>query len=118
MNICPECGAAVTSTLPYCSKCGAALMNGRVPNDIDIEDLPRRLRPLSAWAYFGYSLLLAIPVVGFILLFVFSFGKKRNVNLKRYARSHFCYFILFAIAIIVFAALGGITMIGEFLQMM
>lgn len=115
MKICPECNAVNDENLPYCSECGAKLMNGRVPRDVTADELPRRLRPLGAWAYFGYSLLLSIPVVGLILLFVFSFGKNRNVNLKSYARSHFCYLIIYAVAIILFAALGGITAIGEFL---
>lgn len=33
--------------------------------------LPKEYKPLSAWAYFGYQLLFAIPFVGFILLIVF-----------------------------------------------
>jgi hypothetical protein len=55
--------------------------------------VPVENRPLSPWGYFGYSILFSIPVIGFILLIVFSFAG-RNVNRKNYARSYWCWFIL------------------------
>ena len=45
-------------------------------------------RPLSPWAYFGYNLLFSIPLIGFILLIVFSFSNE-NINRRNYARSFF-----------------------------
>ena len=36
-------------------------------------------RPLSPWAYFGYNLLFSIPILGFIMLIVFSFSNE-NIN--------------------------------------
>lgn len=56
--------------------------------------VPEENRPLGAWAYFGYGLLFAIPVIGFILLIVFSFAGK-NVNRKSFARSYWCWLILY-----------------------
>ena len=70
--------------------------------------------PLGMWAYFGYSLLFAIPLVGFILLVVFSFGGTRNINLRNYARSFFCWIIVLAIIFIIFlfflTVFAGITL--------
>lgn len=60
----------------------------RVP--LTQEQLPAEYKPLGAWAYFGYALLFAIPLVGFILLLVFSLSGTGNVNLRNYARSYFC----------------------------
>ena len=60
--------------------------------------VPEENRPLGPWAYFGYSILFSIPVIGFILLIIFSFAGK-NVNRKNFARSYWCWFIL-ALAII------------------
>ena len=37
-------------------------------------EIPKEYQPISMWGYFGYSLLFAIPLVGFILIFVFSSG--------------------------------------------
>ncbi len=37
-----------------------------------------RFRPLSPWAYFGYGLLFAIPIVGLVLLIVFSLSEQNG----------------------------------------
>ena len=54
---------------------------------------PEQFRPLSPWAYFGYSLLFSIPLVGFILLIVFSLSDG-NYNRRNYARSYFCALLI------------------------
>ena len=65
------------------------------------NNLPNEYRPLSAWAYFGYNILFAIPLVGFIMLIVFAFDSS-NINRRNYARSFFCaYLIVFILLIIV-----------------
>ena len=56
-------------------------------------ELPAENRPMSPWAYFGFGLLFSIPVVGFILLIVFSFAGG-NVNRKNFARSYWCWLIV------------------------
>lgn len=66
------------------------------------NNLPNEYRPLSAWAYFGYNLLFAIPLVGFIMLIVFAFDSS-NINRRNYARSFFCaYLIVLILLVIVF----------------
>ena len=75
------------------------------------QQIPMQYRPLSPWAYFGYSLLFSIPVLGFILLLVFSFSNE-NINRRNYARSFFIGFILvliISIIIGVLAATGAIA---------
>lgn len=73
-------------------------------------NIPEEYKPISMWGYFGYQLLFSIPCVGFILLLVFSFGGTKNVNLKNFARSYFCYMIIaliiFAICFFVFGGLA------------
>jgi hypothetical protein len=76
----------------------------------DYNNIPESYKPISMWGYFGYEVLFSIPVIGFIILLVFAFGGSGNVNVKNFARSYFCLFILFmilALIIIAFAALGG-----------
>lgn len=59
--------------------------------------------PISMWGYFGYKILFAIPILGFILILIFSFGGTRNVNLRNFARSTFCLFIiLIVVALLIF----------------
>ena len=73
---------------------------------MDNTNLPEEYRPISMWGYFGYQILFSIPIIGFILLLVFSFGGTQNKNLKNYARSYFCFMIL---AIILVAIIVAVT---------
>lgn len=62
--------------------------------------MEEKYRPLSPWAYFGYSLLFGLPIIGFVFLLVFSFNS-RNINRRNFARSFFCaalFWFLFIIA--------------------
>ena len=72
-----------------------------VPATISEDD-----KPISMWGYFGYELLFAIPLVGFILILVFSFGGTRNKNLKNFARSFFCVWILVVVLITILIIVG------------
>ena len=69
----------------------------------EIDQLPEKYRPISAWGYFGYQLLFSIPFLGFIFLIVFSLSNS-NINRRNFARSYFCVVI---IAIIVALLFGG-----------
>ena len=73
---------------------------------MDENRIPEEYKPITMWGYFGYSLLFAIPLVGFIVALIFSFGGTSNVNLRNYARSMFCWLIIFFIIFVIFMA-GG-----------
>lgn len=87
-----------------CPNCGN-------PIKVTYENMPSNLRPLTAWAYFGYTLLFSIPLVGFVFLIVFSFSRA-NINRRSFARSYFCSYIIIAIAFGVIVALGLASGIG------
>jgi len=76
---------------------------------------PERFRPLSPWAYFGYTILFSIPVVGLICLIVFSLSDT-NINRRNFARSYFCALVLLLILILLSAALGLGSTLLEALQ--
>ena len=67
-------------------------------------NIPPEYQPITMWGYFAYEILFSIPCIGLIALIFFSFGGAKNVNLRNFARSYFCFLI---IACIVFALLGG-----------
>ena len=73
---------------------------------------PNQYKPLSPWAYFGYNLLFSLPVVGFILLIVFSFSDS-NINRRNYARSFFCALLIAVIILAVFFVLALVFGVGE-----
>ena len=82
----------------------------------ELKKIPAEYQPISMWGYFGYQILFALPIVGFIMLLVFSFGGTKNHNVKNFARSYFCYFIIMviiiAIVISVLTTRGIITSIN------
>lgn len=67
-----------------------------------------RFRPISAWGYVGYSILFSIPVLGFILLIVFSYNSG-HINRRSFARSILCMMLVgIIISAILFAAMIGL----------
>lgn len=72
------------------------------PNKYGYDGSPE-FKPLSPWAYFGYNLLFAIPIVGFICNLVFCFADG-NRNRKNYARSIWVsslFVLIFSVVVIV-----------------
>lgn len=65
--------------------------------------------PISMWGYFGYEILFSIPCIGLILLLVFSFGGTKNINLRNFARSFFCIFILAIVIALIIVIVGAVT---------
>ena len=55
-------------------------------------------KPISPWGYIGYNILFALPIVCWVFLFMFAFGKEQNINLRNYARS---ILLVYLIAIII-----------------
>lgn len=65
--------------------------------------IPEDYEPIGMWGYFGYQFLFAIPILGWILCISFAL-MARNYNLRNFARSQFCYLIIY---IVVFCLLAG-----------
>lgn len=70
------------------------------------DNIPEEYRPISMWGYFGYELLFSIPCVGFILLIIFAVGGTKNVNLRNFARSYFCFLIILVVLFVILLATG------------
>lgn len=77
----------------------------------DINNIPEKYRPISMWGYFGLEILFSIPVVGFIFLIVYALGGTKNVNKKNYARSYFCFVIIFVIIMAILVATGLVAQV-------
>ena len=74
----------------------------------EIKRLPSKYRPIGAWGYFGYQILFSLPVIGFILLIIFSCIDS-NINVRSFARSHFCVLIIVLIFVGIGIAIGFAT---------
>lgn len=73
-----------------------------------IEAPDGEYRPISMWGYFGWGIVYAIPVIGWIICVGQAFCAN-NRNLRNFARSQFCWLILWLIWICVLAGLGVFT---------
>ena len=88
--------------------------------DEDVKYTP--YEPISTLGWIGYKILMAIPIVGFILLIVWACGGTRKKSLQNYARSYWVValivLILTIIAIVVYwIAVGNpFEKIGEIFQ--
>ena len=69
---------------------------------------PEQFRPLGAWEYFGYSLLYSIPLIGFIMVIIFSFYDS-NINRRNFSRSFFCGLLVFIAVMALLVATGLFT---------
>ena len=69
------------------------------------KDLPVQYKPLSAWAYFGYQILFAIPLIGWIILIVCAVNSE-NINRRNFARSYFCVLIIVAVIVVLVLVLA------------
>lgn len=124
---CPNCGTENEKDAAFCAECGTKMVVETVKNEEPVppasqsvqvevtqkpaaQEIPGEYKPLSPWAYFGWQLLFAIPVVGFVLLIVMSFAPK-NKNLKNLARSYWCALLIVVALIVTIVvltlALGG-----------
>ena len=113
---CRYCGNKVDEYADKCHVCGAStgVANTTCVND---NDVPAEYKPMGAWSYFGHSLLFSIPVVGIVLLIVFSCGATGNINKRNYARSYFCGMALSAIILLIMFIISLISGVG-FLTML
>lgn len=67
--------------------------------------LQMNTEPLSIGQFIVMFLLLSVPILNFVLLFMWGFGKSVNINKRNYARA---IIIISAIMLIVWILIGGV----------
>ena len=73
------------------------------------NNLPEEFKPISAWGYVGYNLLFSIPLIGLIMVCVYAFGGTNKINVRNYARSFFCVFLIIIVIYILLFVTGGLS---------
>lgn len=128
---CAECGRKLNPGQRICPSCGHN-------NDIDMRGNAERnpvrnenfytggnqfsgipiknynpymdYTPIGMWGYFGYTILFALPMLGWIFAIIFSVGATKNINLRNFARSYFCiYIIAVGVVLMLLLIIGGFT---------
>lgn len=127
--ICKQCGAEYPDSGRFCPSCGTPAPQSvprqaqpayqqpapqkqqptvqgayyAPPTVNDPETFFRshpQYRPLSPWAYFGLTILYAIPILGFIFLIVHSCSSA-NLNRRSFARSFWCGLLISVVVLLV-----------------
>lgn len=60
----------------------------------EIDELPKKYRPISAWGYVGYNILFSLPLIGLIAIIVFAVKEGVNVNKRNYALSYIISYVI------------------------
>ncbi len=102
---CTNCGNELSGS-KFCTHCGAAAPAFEppvpppiAPKYVTEAKIPQAYKPMSPWAYFGFQLLFSLPVIGFVLLIVFSLDDN-NIHLRNFARSYWCKLLVGVILIV------------------
>ena len=75
-------------------------------SDLNSQTIEGKYKPLSPWAYFGYSLLFGIPLVGFVFLIMFALSDE-NINRRNFARSTLLAIVVICPIIVVIIVLSA-----------
>ena len=79
----------------------------------ELKTIPYKFRPVTAWGFFWLNILYAIPVIGFIMLIIFSFSNE-NLSRRNHARSYFCIYVIVGAIFLAMFLLGGATVFTFF----
>ncbi len=128
MAICKNCGNTLSKNDAFCEKCGSRVVAeneyvqqppvtpvapaqpanyvyNQQPQYMAVVPTPQK-STLSAWAFFGYSVLFTIPIIGLIFNLIFCFNSS-NITRRSFARSYWCWYVIVAIAAIIIIASGA-----------
>ena len=113
MAFCEKCGKPVYRLDKSCVNCGAPVTQFSVSAN---DETPRQssysldndssqgspYEVLSSWGFAGSMLLMALPLVGFIITIVWASGGVTNLNRRNLARG---YLILMALVAVIYVPL-------------
>lgn len=129
MAFCENCGKPVYRLDKTCAACGTPVtqFGQSAPSDVQpsvrLESDYSQSSPytvLGTWGFVGSLLLMAIPLVGFIITIVWASGGAYNLNRRNLARGYLVliglaiglYLLLFAIV----AATGGSSYLLDYMK--
>ena len=109
MAFCKSCKAAIGGGEAFCPACGSATHAAHPAPVLRAEDVrPSKASAyavIGSWSYVGTFLLMALPLVGFVLTIVWACGGAHNLNRRNLARSQLLLLLINVIFAAILAAL-------------
>ena len=121
MKTCLQCGASLTDDATMCFACGEPQQVEEAPSYVPpvydpvekervfVEVEKSTGKAVSTMGWIGRGLINCIPLVGplvyFIMLFVWSFGKKFEVSSRTWARAQLIMYVIMLVWSVVVTAL-------------
>ena len=72
-----------------------------------LENQNTNQKPMSVKDWLITLLIMGIPLVGFIMLFVYAFGSNENINKQNWAKAQLIFIAIIIGLIVVFASVLG-----------
>ena len=95
---CPRCGKELPADSVFCGECGANLTSAPETFTVPPQCAPAvDTSPLRTTDYLILHLVNMIPMVGFILMLMWSFSDNVNLNRKNFCRA---YLIMYAVSFV------------------
>ena len=127
MAYCKYCGTNNTESAKYCTNCGAPMMTGRSGETYGGPQMQQGAREMQQTAqrqqweeehvqsqghWVLDTFLICIPLVGLILLIVWSVTDQPDLSKQRWARAQLLWMVIGILATIVFIVLFGALLAG------
>ncbi len=85
----------------------------------EYQSIPFQCLPLTAWQYVGYQILFAIPIIGIFAVLATSLFAK-NYNLRSFARSYICGFLVLLtvliVIVLIFILIAGVEGLNAYIE--
>ena len=116
-QFCNTCGNSMDANAAFCTNCGAKPgQPGNVAPTYappvyaqPVQSYPNygaaNSQPLSVGQFIGMLIIMAIPLVGFIMMLVWAFGSNVNKNKKNYAIATLIVGIVGGILVAIFSSI-------------
>jgi len=112
---CPRCGRILPDDALFCADCGVSLADGSAPLRAPASAAPAAAdAPLGVTDFLLMRIITLIPIVGLVMLLIWSFGATDNLNRRNFCRSELILYIAGQILSLILvgilsAALSGLS---------
>lgn len=113
---CRKCGGKIESYSSHCPFCGIEVNSNNVQATYTSETSSTVVNGKSVWGWIGIYIVSGIPIIGFILLCIWAFGKdtQNDKTFRNWAKAQLLVYLLTIILITIYFVLILLPIINDF----